>query len=403
MSDSLHELGLNEGATTRDVRRAYAAKLKQIDPEKDPSAFLRLRQIYEDALFYAEYSIAYEPVSQSEEEQEEQPKPEPESAPQGAGLDPGPREERESPGFANLYVEPPVPMRSETEIAAPPDVPIPGPSEEVLPGPDPWQREIKLEVERIYDVFVQKPADGPVEMKRFAMRWRRETLEQSEFAEDEWIDRLYETSERWEAGERLAKRTFVWLLEACEKNFQWEYLATAPTVRQMRINGLPQMLRRMRAPQEKKTSDETGFPWRYVFFGIFILSVILRACPLDKKRSDSPRFTSVGVEQAVSSVESQYSTNGFTVYTAPVVLLKIPGARADVQVRPLEDTNRFLLSAYAAFAFPETAEEAKLVTDQGSLVFVSKSGRVGEVSGRRLARLLMHDPATHTYFFALEP
>ncbi len=59
------------GATERDVRRAYATQLKQIDVSKDPATFEVLRGAYEQALFIARY--AQPTVSATPEEPIEPP------------------------------------------------------------------------------------------------------------------------------------------------------------------------------------------------------------------------------------------------------------------------------------------------------------------------------------------
>jgi hypothetical protein len=45
-----HELGIAPCADPKAIRRAYAARLKKLDPDRDPSGFARLRDAYEWAL-----------------------------------------------------------------------------------------------------------------------------------------------------------------------------------------------------------------------------------------------------------------------------------------------------------------------------------------------------------------
>lgn len=53
MYNAFEALGIDENASERDVKRAYAARVKTIDVEQDPAAFQQLRGAYEHALWLA--------------------------------------------------------------------------------------------------------------------------------------------------------------------------------------------------------------------------------------------------------------------------------------------------------------------------------------------------------------
>ena len=66
MNHYFAELGLDADADERAVKRAYAARLKLIDVEKDPAAFQALRETFEGALWYAR-NAAYDAMEEAEE------------------------------------------------------------------------------------------------------------------------------------------------------------------------------------------------------------------------------------------------------------------------------------------------------------------------------------------------
>jgi protein TonB len=76
-------LGLDEQAQERDIRRAYARRLKQVDQEGDPAGFQRLRDAYETALGWAAWKARQDAEPEAE--------PAPDNAP--AEADPPPAEE----------------------------------------------------------------------------------------------------------------------------------------------------------------------------------------------------------------------------------------------------------------------------------------------------------------------
>lgn len=65
MNHYFAELGLDADADERAVKRAYAARLKLIDGEKDPAAFQALRETFEGALWYARH-VAHSEQTSSE-------------------------------------------------------------------------------------------------------------------------------------------------------------------------------------------------------------------------------------------------------------------------------------------------------------------------------------------------
>lgn len=59
--DGLRFLGLELGATDREIKRAYAARLKQINADIEPARFAELRSAYEQALTWAGWQLQTSP------------------------------------------------------------------------------------------------------------------------------------------------------------------------------------------------------------------------------------------------------------------------------------------------------------------------------------------------------
>lgn len=56
--NSFHTLGLDPRAGIPEIKRAYAAKLKDTRPDEDPAAFQRLHEAYKSALEIARTRIS---------------------------------------------------------------------------------------------------------------------------------------------------------------------------------------------------------------------------------------------------------------------------------------------------------------------------------------------------------
>lgn len=110
-----HELGLAPGSTVREIKLAYARRLKQVHPEDDAAGFQRLRQAYELAL------------RQAPAQQPEPPRP----APPRIELSPEPPAPPPPPTL------PPRPLPPAFELTPQPLPEPPPPSPEPPPTPPP--------------------------------------------------------------------------------------------------------------------------------------------------------------------------------------------------------------------------------------------------------------------------
>src|SRR5688572_21447388 len=64
----LKRFGLDSDANERDIRRAYARQLKQIDLEADPGAFQALHEAYQAALSWAQSNIRVQDAPEETDE-----------------------------------------------------------------------------------------------------------------------------------------------------------------------------------------------------------------------------------------------------------------------------------------------------------------------------------------------
>jgi hypothetical protein len=99
--DIERELGIGPTSDKREIRRAYARRLKETHPEDDPEGFQRLREAYEIALQQSGWIAedeAEEDAHADESEQAVEPKPRPARQDSGsAGDHPGEAEHKDDP------------------------------------------------------------------------------------------------------------------------------------------------------------------------------------------------------------------------------------------------------------------------------------------------------------------
>lgn len=110
--DCYARLGLRAGAEPREIRRAYARELKQIDQEQDAAGFQALREAYELALHLAQQNVAAAPAPMAD------PMPLPASAASAPPLQPS---EPASPASAEPQPAAPAPWSAASQEALPAD------------------------------------------------------------------------------------------------------------------------------------------------------------------------------------------------------------------------------------------------------------------------------------------
>jgi len=127
----LERLGLAPDADERQVRRAYARELKQIDQERDLEGFQHLRACYEAALEWAAHRAA--PAFEQEAMPDAAPPAPAEQAPMDVAVPPQ-AHMPPAPGYQQRRQAPPPALQQQRETVPPP------PAQQNLPPPPQQQR-----------------------------------------------------------------------------------------------------------------------------------------------------------------------------------------------------------------------------------------------------------------------
>lgn len=187
-------LGLERTDNVADIRRAYAARLKRIDVDADPEAFVDLRAALDDALYEAEYGPLEEWPAEAEEEAEEE-----EAAAPVAQLCPGCGRVHSPPVPEPAPAPAPVPLPVEGNKAEPfrrlegllfddPDADIDGDAlvalvEEILADPDMARVDHAARVELwlaglAYDAIPRSDPILPLLVRHFGWEWDLRRIDQ---------------------------------------------------------------------------------------------------------------------------------------------------------------------------------------------------------------------------------
>ncbi|HEX4301411.1 MAG TPA: hypothetical protein VHZ78_01365 [Rhizomicrobium sp.] len=150
-----NELGIAATTDLKQIRRAYAARLRAIDPDADPAAFQRLRVAYNRALY-----AATQPQKHDEPDEEEF---------EGETI---------TVAVSDVPPEPPAPSGGETITVSPPDKPVEAPPPDSPPAQPAPESEDDRERRQLHEdiTALLKAGDVPAALKRLTSALARGTL-----------------------------------------------------------------------------------------------------------------------------------------------------------------------------------------------------------------------------------
>jgi len=409
---SFKHLGLDSAATPRDVKRAYAARLKEIDAEEDQDAFLKLRSAYESALMLSESGFERRNAELKEgEEREESAAPESDSPNGNTLLSSATQDEEDE-------------QHEQNEQAR-------------------FYQQIRDLVRPAASAFLESLEAGRQAIRGLAVKVQAESLDYGFAVDRELIDILFEVVRDWENGVSGTKDRFLAMLTACEDFLGWESLAMAPTERQYYINELCRVRVRMLAhsgsaqpraadgpsranPAPKSKSSDMGMSWLWIF--LFLgLSTFARHCPFNKRSTPpvpqtrppasapanpginpSPQAnhaapqanTPAGMhpDVAVSSAAGMGRPMGAMILydLSPQVIFVPAGAVSG----PLSDDHRIALGLHTGGHLPVQAKQTICHTAQRRIIIVDSANTRELYPGMNIyARLVMQNATTGDAYF----